>query len=67
MFFKSLTIFFIFRVRVKLGLYKRSSKKPYQEIDSSKLIKHKYYKPFPLFEYDIGLIKLSEAYKKYGK
>ena len=45
----------------------QSSKKPYQEIDSSTLIKHKYYKPFPLFEYDIGLIKLSEAYKKYGK
>lgn len=55
------------RVRVKLGLYKRSSKKAYQEIDSSKLIKHEKYKPAPFYENDIGLIKLSEAYKKYGR
>ena len=55
------------RVRIKLGLYKRSSKKAYQEIDSSKLIKHEKYKPAPFFENDIGLVKLSEAYKKYGK
>ena len=54
-------------MRVKLGLYKRSSKEAYQEIDSSKLIKHEKYKPAPLYENDIGLIKLSVAYKKYGK
>ena len=66
--FEIATIYFIlYRVRVKLGLYKRSSKKAYQEIDSSKLIKHDHYKPSPFYENDIGLVKLSEAYKKYGK
>ena len=53
---------------MKLGLYKRSdSKKAFQKLDSVKLIKHPEYKPSPLYEYDIGLIKLSDHYKKHGK
>ena len=58
----------IYRVRVKLGLYKRSdSKKASQELNSVKLIKHPDFKPDPYFEFDIGLIKLSGHYKQHGK
>ena len=56
------------RVRLRLGLYKRSdSKKSSQELDSVKLVKHPDFKPDPYFEFDIGLIKLSAHYKKHGK
>ena len=57
---------FDYRIRVKLGLYKRLQRKAFQTVDSVKIIKHHDFKPHPLYENDIGLIKLASRYKKAG-
>ena len=58
-------------MRVKLGATHRKQKKGFQVIDGAELIRHKDYVPSlgtdSDFENDIGLIKLSEPYKRNGK
>ena len=56
-----------FRVRVRLGAYTRSQVNGFQEIDAAKLIKHEKFVVWPVWNNDIGLIKLSERYTPYGK